>query len=105
GRVAGGPAARQHQPEWGKSAVGFAGERGRLRSAAWQWCPESGAHHADGRRDQEAAELSRAADCLQRGRSFRFQQAAKQHAGRAARLFELVILRLTDSRITVLLLV
>jgi len=50
GRVAGGPAARQHQPEWGTSAVGFAGERGRLRSAAWQRCPGSGAHHADGRR-------------------------------------------------------
>ena len=48
--------------------------------------------------DQEAAELSRAADCLQRGRSFRFQQAAKQHAGRAARLFKLGILRLPDGR-------
>ena len=48
--------------------------------------------------DQEAAELSRAADRLQRGRPFRFQQAVKQHAGRAARLFELAILRLPDDR-------
>src|SRR5262249_825692 len=94
GGVAGGPIAGQHEPQRRRGAIRFVGQGGRLRAAARQRREGSCTHHPDGGGNAEAAELSRAADCLQRRRPLRLRQARKQPARRTARARELGILRL-----------